>query len=82
LKKLVESQLGLNYSTCCWSANFYTSRHLISTPMGKSDTINDFYYDNRFGINFEVRFNGNYEHTVPKMLKKGILPYIEAFNIN
>lgn len=82
LKEPVESQLSFNYNTCCWSANFYTARRLISTPAGKRDTIKDLYYDNRFGVNFELRFGGNYGSGVPKMLKRGILPYIEAFNIN
>lgn len=82
LKKPVESQFSVTYNTCCWSANFYTARRLTSTPIGASDTIKDFYYDNRFGVNFELRFGGNYNSGVPKMLKRGILPYTEAFNIN
>lgn len=82
LKKPVESQLGITYNTCCWSASFYTARRLVSTPTGKPDTIRDFYYDNRFGVNFELRFGNNYNSGVSKMLKKGIIPYTEAFNIN
>ena len=82
LDKNVESQLGLTYNTCCWSASFYTARRLVSTPKGKPDTIKDFYYDNRFGINFELRFGKNYNNGVNKMLKKGIIPYKEAFHIN
>ncbi|WP_373766452.1 LPS assembly protein LptD [Glaesserella sp.] len=82
LSKPVESQLGITYSTCCWSTTLYTARRLTATPTGKSDTINDFYYDNRFGVNFELRFGTHYNSGVPKLLKKGIIPYTEAFNIN
>lgn len=82
LKKNVESQLGLTYNTCCWSASFYTARRLVATPTGKPDTIRDFYHDNRFGVNFELRFGNSYNSGVSKMLKKGIIPYTEAFNIN
>lgn len=82
LKKPVESQLGLTYNTCCWSANVYAARRLVATPTGKSDTVKDLYYDNRFGVNFEIRFGNNYSSGVSKMLKKGMIPYTEAFNIN
>ncbi len=82
LKKPVESQLGITYNTCCWSANVYTARRLTATPTGKSDTINDFYYENKFGVNFELRFGTNYNSGVSRMLKKGNIPYTEAFNIN
>lgn len=82
LKKPVESQISLTYNTCCWSANLYAARRLTATPTGRSDTINDFYYDNRFGVNFELRFGGNYSSGVPRMLKRGMIPYTQAFNIN
>lgn len=82
LKKPVESQLALNYNTCCWTATLYTARRLTSTPVGKSDTINDFYYDNRFGINFELRFGNSYKSGVSRMLKRGIIPYTDAFSLN
>ncbi|AUI65395.1 MULTISPECIES: LPS assembly protein LptD [Glaesserella] len=82
LKKPVESQLGITYNTCCWSANVYTARRLTATPTGQSDTINDFYYENKFGVNFELRFGTNYSSGVSRMLKKGNIPYTEAFNIN
>lgn len=82
LRKPVESQLGVTYNTCCWSATLYTARRLTATPLGKRDTVNDFYYDNRFGVNFELRFGGNYNSGVPRMLKRGMIPYTEAFNIN
>lgn len=82
LKKNVESQLGVSYSTCCWNATFYTARRLVGTPAGKPDGIDKFYYDNRFGVNFELRFGNNYKSGVEKMLKKGIIPYTEAYNIN
>lgn len=82
LKKGVESQLGLTYNTCCWSASFYTARRLVATPTGKPDSIKDFYYDNRFGVNFELRFGNSYNSGVSRMLKKGIIPYTETFNIN
>lgn len=82
LKKPVESRLGLTYNSCCWSATLYTARHLTATPTGKPDTVKDFYYDNRFGVNFELRFGGNYNSGVSRMLKRGMIPYTEAFNIN
>lgn len=82
LRKPVESQFSINYNTCCWSANMYVARQLTSTPTGASDTIRDFYYDNKFGINFELRFGTNYSSGVPKMLKKGLLPYTEPYGIN
>lgn len=82
LKKPVESQLGLTYNTCCWSTTLYAARRLTATPSGKPDTINDFYYDNRFGVNFELRFGGSYNSGVSRMLKRGMIPYTEAFNIN
>lgn len=83
LKKPVESQLGLTYNTCCWTATLYAARRLVNTPTGSSDTIKDLYYDNRFGINFELRgLGGSYSSGVSRMLKRGIIPYTESFNIN
>ncbi|HDV7211073.1 TPA: LPS assembly protein LptD [Mannheimia haemolytica] len=82
LKKPVEGQISLNYNTCCWAANVYVARRLVSTPVGSSDTINDFYYDNKFGINFELRFGTNYSNGVTRMLKRGIIPYTEPYSIN
>lgn len=82
LKKPVESQLAFNYNSCCWSASVYTARRLTSTPNGKPDTLRDLYYDNRFGVNFELRFGGSYGSGIGKMLRRGMIPYTEAFNIN
>ncbi|QGM80249.1 LPS assembly protein LptD [Otariodibacter oris] len=82
LKKPVQSQFGVTYSTCCWNVSLYTARHLIATPQGKPDSINDVYYDNRFGVNFELRLGNNYSSGLDKLLSKGIIPYQEAFNIN
>ncbi|VEI44933.1 LPS assembly outer membrane complex protein LptD [Actinobacillus equuli] len=56
LRKPVESQFSMNYNTCCWSANVYVARKLTATPIGAPDTIKDLYYDNKFGVNFELRF--------------------------
>lgn len=81
LRKPVESQLGFTYSSCCWNATFYTARRLTTTPADKSDTINDVYYDNQFGMNVEVLFGG-YRNPSSKLLKRGIIPYTEAYNIN
>ncbi|STY64278.1 Organic solvent tolerance protein [Mannheimia haemolytica] len=78
----MEGQISLNYNTCCWAANVYVARRLVSTPVGSSDTINDFYYDNKFGINFELRFGTNYSNGVTRMLKRGIIPYTEPYSIN
>ncbi|MDH2997504.1 LPS assembly protein LptD [Pasteurellaceae bacterium LFhippo2] len=83
LKKPVESQLGITYNTCCWSVNLYTARRLTNLPTGKTyKDLRDVYYDNRFGVNFELRFGNNYSSGVSKMLKRGNIPYTEAFNIN
>lgn len=83
LKKPVETQFAMNYNTCCWTATLYTARRLTNTPAGASDTINDFYYDNRFGINFELRgLGGSYNNGVKRMLRRGNIPYTEGFNIN
>ena len=82
LKKPVESQLGITYNSCCWSATLYSARRLTSTPTGKSDTIHDFYYENRFGINFELRFGTSYSSGVNRLLSRGMIPYTDSFNIN
>lgn len=83
LKKPVESKVSLTYNTCCWSTTLYAARQLTSTPSSATrDTINDLFYDNRFGINFELRFGSNYSSGINKMLKKGLIPYADAFNIN
>ncbi|MDP8162143.1 LPS assembly protein LptD [Pasteurella skyensis] len=82
LSKLVETRLGVTYNNCCWKTTAYIARHLISTPYNKPDTKNDLYYDNRFGINVELRFGSNYDSGVSKMLDKGIIPYTEEFDIN
>lgn len=82
LKKPVESQLGFTYNSCCWSTTLYTARRLTSTPNGKVDTIRDFYYDNRFGVNFELRLGTTYHSGVSKLLKRGMIPYTDSFNIN
>lgn len=82
LRKMVESQLGLTYNSCCWRATLYAARYLTATPEGKPDSIHHFYYDNRFGINFDLYFGGSYSNGVSRMLKRGKIPYTEAFNIN
>ncbi|MBS9783162.1 MAG: LPS assembly protein LptD [Pasteurella sp.] len=82
LDKYVESQLGLTYNTCCWKATTYISRHLIPTPNGASDKPTDVYYDNSIGVNFELRFGSSYNTGVSKMLKKGLIPYYNEFDIN
>ncbi|MDG6882364.1 LPS assembly protein LptD [Phocoenobacter uteri] len=82
LDKYVESQLGLTYNTCCWKATSYISRHLIPTPNGERDDPTDVYYDNSIGVNFELRFGSGYNTGVSKMLKKGLIPYTEEFDIN
>lgn len=82
LNKPVESQLSINYNACCWGVNMYVARRLISTPIGAPDTINDFYYDNKFGVNFELRFGTNYSNGISKMLNRGIIPYTEPYGIN
>lgn len=83
LKKPVETQLSMNYNTCCWSANVYVARRLTATPSNAtSDTLKDLFYDNKFGVNFELRFGTNYSSGVSRMLKKGLIPYTEVYGIN
>lgn len=82
LKKPVETQFSMNYNTCCWTANIYVARKLVATPSNAtSDTINDLFYDNKFGVNFELRF-GSYGSGVSRMLKRGLMPYVEPYSIN
>ena len=83
LKKPVETQFSMNYNTCCWTANIYVARKLVATPSNAtSDTINDLFYDNKFGVNFELRFGTNYSSGVSRMLKRGLIPYTEPYGIN
>ena len=83
LKKPVESKFSMNYNTCCWSANVYIARRLVATPSNaSSDTVNDLFYDNKFGVNFELRFGTNYGSGMSRMLRKGLLPYTETYGIN
>ena len=83
LKKPVETKFSMNYNTCCWTANVYVARRLVSTPSNATrDTINDLFYDNKFGVNFELRFGTNYGSGVSRMLKRGLIPYTEPYGIN
>ncbi|MBS6673960.1 MAG: LPS assembly protein LptD, partial [Haemophilus paraphrohaemolyticus] len=83
LKKPVETKFSMNYNTCCWTANVYVARRLVSTPSNViSDTINDLFYDNKFGVNFELRFGTNYSSGVSRMLKRGLISYTEPYGIN
>lgn len=83
LKKPVETQVGVNYNTCCWGISVFAGRQLIATPLGKPDGPNNVYYENRFGINFELRGLGtNYNSGITRLLKRGIIPYTDSFNIN
>lgn len=79
LKKPVETRLSITYNNCCWSANVYTARRLISTPAGKPDGPRNVYYDNNIGLNFELRFGSSHNSSIPKMLKRGLIPYIDIF---
>lgn len=82
LKKPVETQFGVNYNTCCWSANIYAARHLVGAPAGKPDKLQNVYYENKFGLNFDLRLGNHYHNGIARMLNKGIIPYTEAFNIS
>lgn len=82
LKQMVEGQLGLAWHSCCWRATLYAARHLTTAPAGKSDTRQDFYYENRFGINLELHMGQGYQTGISRMLKRGIIPHSEVFNIN
>lgn len=80
LKKPVEQYLGVQYNSCCWSVGVGARRHVTSR---QNQQPNEVLYDNSFGFTFELRGLGNNDHQsgIQEMLRKGKLPYIQAYSL-
>ena len=79
LKKPVEQYLGLQYNTCCWSVGVGARRYVTSRQNQKND---DIFYDHGIGVTFELRgFSHDHKTGIENMMKKGKLPYLQAFSI-
>ena len=79
LKKPVEQYLGLQYNTCCWSVGVGARRYVTSRQNQKND---DIFYDHGVGVTFELRgFSHDHKTGIENMMKKGKLPYLQAFSL-
>lgn len=80
LKKPVEQYLGVQYNSCCWSVGVGARRYVTSR---QNQQPNEVLYDNSFGFTFELRGLGNNDHQsgIQEMLRKGKLPYIQAYSL-
>ena len=79
LKKPVEQYLGLQYNTCCWSVGVGARRYVTSRQNQKND---DIFYDHGIGVTFELRgFSHDHKTGIENMMKKGKLPYLQAFSL-
>ena len=79
LKKPVEQYLGLQYNTCCWSVGVGARRYVTSRQNQKND---DIFYDHGIGVTFELRgFSHDHKIGIENMMKKGKLPYLQAFSL-
>ncbi|MGY4676663.1 LPS assembly protein LptD [Pasteurella sp. P03HT] len=80
LKKPVEQYLGIEYSTCCWAINVGAKRSVTSR---QHQAEHEIVYDKSIGVNVELRGLGTNDHkgNIEKMLKRGKLPYLQAFSI-
>ena len=79
LKKPVEQYLGVQYNTCCWSVGVGARRYVTSRQNQKND---DIFYDHGIGVTFELRgFNHDHKTGIENMMKKGKLPYLQAFSL-
>ena len=79
LKKPVEQYLGVQYNTCCWSVGVGARRYVTSRQNQKND---DIFYDHGIGVTFELRgFSHDHKTGIENMMKKGKLPYLQAFSI-
>ncbi|TDQ57719.1 LPS-assembly protein [Mesocricetibacter intestinalis] len=82
LGKAVEQYAGIRYNTCCWSMGVGARRYLTSKSNRSYSNDKEVFYDNSFGITFELRGLGNDHHSgIVEMLEKGMLPYIRPFNL-
>lgn len=79
LKKPVEQYLGMQYNTCCWSVGVGARRYVTSRQNQKND---DIFYDHGIGVTFELRgFSHDHKTGIENMMKKGKLPYLQAFSL-
>jgi len=79
LKKPVEQYLGVQYNTCCWSVGVGARRYVTSRQNQKND---DIFYDHCIGVTFELRgFSHDHKTGIENMMKKGKLPYLQAFSL-
>ena len=79
LKKPVEQYLGVQYNTCCWSIGVGARRYVTSRQNQKND---DIFYDHGIGVTFELRgFSHDHKTGIENMMKKGKLPYLQAFSL-
>ena len=80
LKKPVEQYVGVQYNSCCWSVGVGARRYVTSRQNQRDDQV---IYDNSIGVTFELRGLGENDHQsgIEDMLKKGKLPYIQAFSL-
>ena len=80
LKKPVEQYLGLQYNACCWAVGVGGRRYVTDRQNQQRDEV---LYNNSIGITLELRGLGENDHQtgIEDMLKKGKLPYIQAFSL-
>ena len=79
LKKPVEQYLSVQYNTCCWSVGVGARRYVTSRQNQKND---DIFYDHGVGVTFELRgFSHDHKTGIENMMKKGKLPYLQAFSL-
>ena len=79
LKNPVEQYLGVQYNTCCWSVGVGARRYVTSRQNQKND---DIFYDHGVGVTFELRgFSHDHKTGIENMMKKGKLPYLQAFSL-
>ena len=79
LKRPVEQYLGVQYNTCCWSVGVGARRYVTSRQNQKND---DIFYDHGIGVTFELRgFSHDHKTGIENMMKKGKLPYLQAFSL-
>jgi LPS-assembly protein lptD len=79
LQKPVEQYLGLQYNTCCWSVGVGARRYVTNRQNQRND---DIFYDNAIGVTFELRgFGNDHQSGIENMMRRGKLPYLQAFSL-
>ena len=69
----------MQYNTCCWSVGVGARRYVTSRQNQKND---DIFYDHGIGVTFELRgFSHDHKTGIENMMKKGKLPYLQAFSL-